>query len=117
MTDCLTITKNGVEQADQNQTFLFRITGTSGGAASNVSLTVAVTGNGSVTVQDIPVGTYTVSEITDWSWRYGPAQNDQSITVTKGGANTVTFTNQKKNTAWLGGEASADNRFQAVSEP
>ena len=29
-------------------------------------------GNGKTTVTDLPVGSYTVTEKTDWSWRYTP---------------------------------------------
>ncbi|MDO4331674.1 MAG: InlB B-repeat-containing protein [Eubacteriales bacterium] len=114
----LTIYKEGAADADQNQTFLFSVIGAGRGLASGINLTVSITGNGSVTVTDLPVGRYAVAEITDWSWRYlCDGADSQSVIVTEDGANSVTFKNIGKNTTWLGGEASKDNRFRAAAAP
>lgn len=116
----LEITKTGVAPEDGNQTFLFQITGRNrDDLTSNINLTVSITGNGSVTVTDLPVGSYTVTEISGWSWRYecGATPNPQIVTVKENENNTVTFTNESKNTTWLGGEGSKSNRFASVTEP
>lgn len=61
----LMIKKTGTQAIDVNQTFLFRIQG------EGVDLTVAVHGDGYAVVDGLKVGgTYTVTEITRWSWRY-----------------------------------------------
>ena len=51
-----------------NESFLYHITGTTLGGVE-VYLTVSVQGGESTTIV-IPPGDYTVTEISDWSWRY-----------------------------------------------
>jgi len=110
VTATLKITKSGVEEADRNQSFLFKIKGNSG-----VALTVSITGNGSVTVTDLPRGEYTVTEITEWSWRYD-AKGDKSKPITlTGDSGELTFENKRNNKKWLGGETQKDNRFEKLS--
>lgn len=97
----LTITKSGAEDIDENQSFIFTVTGPDGFNAK-----VVIQGNGSVTIKGLKVGTYTVTEDTDWSWRYTPqGGNSQEITLSATEPNTVTFTNKRSNGKWLGGDA------------
>lgn len=97
----LTITKSGAEDIDENQSFIFTVTGPDGFNAK-----VVIQGNGSVTIKGLKVGTYTVTEDTDWSWRYTPQGGDsQKITLSATEPNTVTFTNKRSNGKWLGGDA------------
>lgn len=97
----LTITKSGAEDIDENQSFIFTVTG-----PNNFSAKVVIQGNNSVTIKGLKVGTYTVTEDTDWSWRYTPQGGDsQKITLSSATkANTVTFTNKRSNGKWLGGD-------------
>lgn len=98
----LTITKTGAEDIDENQSFIFTVTGPDGFNAK-----VVIQGNGSVTIKGLKVGTYTVTEDTRWSWRYTPQGGDsQKIALSSATkANTVTFTNKRSNGKWLGGDA------------
>lgn len=96
----LTITKSGVEDIDENQSFIFTVTGSDGFNAK-----VVIQGNGSVTIKGLKVGTYTVTEDTDWSWRYAPQNRTQSITLNPAVTNTVTFVNTRSKGKWLGGDA------------
>lgn len=104
------ISKTGVENEDAAATFLFRIKGVAGTATQNIDLTVAVTGNGTVTVNLLPIGKYTVTELTDWSWKYNTV-SDQTVEVEEGQVKNVTFENSSKDLTWLGGESSVDNKF------
>ncbi len=113
----LVIEKQGVDTKDQNQSFLFYVDGKKGTVTENVHLTVSVTGNGSVTVKNLPVGTYMVAEQEEWSWRYTPEEGEKDVSVSKDTENAVTFKNTKKMKAWLGGEAHAENNFQGIYEP
>lgn len=61
----LTITTNC---ADYNQSFIFDVSAT-GTALGDIHLTVVLVGNDSQTIKDLPVGDYTVTEQTEWSWR------------------------------------------------
>lgn len=96
---------------------MFRVKGTDGTATADVDITVSIKGSDSVTVKDLPVGDYTVSELTEWSWRY---QNDGSaaldVTVVAGKDNTAAFSNTPNSKQWLGGETEKDNRFNPYSE-
>lgn len=100
-----------------SDSFLFRVKGTDGTATADVDITVSIKGSDSVTVKDLPVGDYTVSELTEWSWRY---QNDGSaaldVTVVAGKDNTAAFSNTPNSKKWLGGETEKDNRFNPYSE-
>lgn len=96
----LTITKSGAEDIDENQSFIFTVTG-----PNNFSAKVAIQGNGSVTIKGLKIGEYTVTEDTGWSWRYTPQGNEKKITLSATEPNTVTFTNKRSKGKWLGGDA------------
>lgn len=103
----LTITKRGCNiTMDENQSFIFDVTG--GAIAQNMKVTVQ--GNGTATIVGLPVGTYTVTEDGNWSWRYkadGPGE------VTLDAANhtgTVIITNERTDPDyWLSGDSYAVN--------
>lgn len=42
-------------------------------------MTVVIVGNDSITIEKLPIGDYTVTEVTQWSWRYS-IENIQSVT-------------------------------------
>lgn len=100
----LTITKSGAKDIDENQSFIFTVTG-----PNNFSAKVVIQGNSSVTIKGLKVGTYTVTEDTDWSWRYTPQNRTQSITLNPAVTNTVTFVNTRSKGKWLGGDAYEHN--------
>ncbi len=100
----LTITKDG-DEVNENDTFLFKVTG------NGIDMTVSIKGTGSTVIEFIPNGTYTVEEVSKWSWKYN-AVSSQTVTVNASG--TVTFTNTKDTTnRWLSGESSINNKFSA----
>lgn len=105
----LTITKHGCQDIDENQSFIFDVTG------PDFSKRVVINGNDSVTIKGLKVGEYTVTEVTDWSWRYKPENNvsAQKIELKPRGVgeNKVTFTNARTKDKWLGGDAYEQNKF------
>ena len=114
----LKILKNVEQAVDNNQTFLFRITG------DGVDLTVSVHGSGSVTVSGLKPGKdYTVTEITDWAWRYGfesvstelehtNVSNGVKVTLkTAQSDNQITFNNTRVKNQWLDGNSYIVNNF------
>ena len=106
----LTVQKSGWDAADENQTFLFRIKGT-GENTKDIDMTVTVHGNGKTTVTNLPVGSYTVTEKTDWSWRYSPGdESTQSIFLTSDGL-VLTFENIRTEEKWLDGDSYQVNHF------
>lgn len=108
----LTITKQGAIPVDENQSFVFTVTG-----PNSYSERVVIYGNGSVTIKNLKPGTYTVTE-EGWSWRYtGSGSIGADISARTPG--NVTFTNVRQTEEshstdgwkWLGGDAYKLNSF------
>ena len=97
----LTIKQVG-EIADVNQTFIYVVTG---GDLPESGIKVAVKGNSSVTIKNLKIGSYTVTEGTNWNWRCGTTGGSQSITLQGAQTNEVSFTNTVSNSKWLSGNA------------
>ena len=104
----LTITKQGWNTIDENQSFIFTVTG-----PNDFSAKVVIQGNGSVTIRGLKIGEYTVTEDTGWSWRYTPQNCTQSITLNPAETNAVTFVNTRSKHKWLGGDAYKPNKLKA----
>lgn len=105
----LTVQKSGAQPVDEYATFVFRVQGTEP-HTSGVDITITVHGNGQTTVTDLPLGRYTVTEQTDWSWRYCPDQAAQSVMLTAAGGR-LTFRNDRAQTCWLDGSHYRVNVF------
>lgn len=118
----LTISKTGHSNIDENQSFLFRVEG------EGVNLVVTVHGNGFTKIDGLKVGNrYTVTELTEWSWRYdfsewvfvsddttGANGTENAAAVTLGtDGNKITFTNTRDENKWLDGDTWADNGFKS----
>lgn len=93
--------------------FLFRIKGN--GKVSFIDVTVKITGKNSVTISNLPVGEYTITELTDWSWKYEQTDvhpTDGIVNAQQTTTNSVTFIDQYIDpTYWLHDESSKDNVF------
>lgn len=108
----LTISVNNTSSLDENQSYLFRIKGVEGTDTEKVDLTVTVIGDSSVTISKLPTGKYTVTEFTDWSWRYENDSFNREIELEYNeGSNTITFDNIRSQTKWLDGNAVSINDF------
>ena len=64
---------------------------------------VTIEGNGTQTIVELPVGTYTIAEDTGWSWRYTPSYSDDVALSATAPEGTITCTNTSKNNKWLNG--------------
>ena len=113
----LTIQKQGCEDIDENQTFLFHVKGSPADPnTKDIDLTVTVHGNGQTTVTDLPVGNYTVTEETEWSWRYTPdGVADRTFKAAIGGTNLV-YQNSRTQTQWLDGDNYSVNHFDSKKQ-
>ena len=127
----LTIKKTGAADIDVNQSFLFTVTGKDADG-KDISLTVTVHGNGSTIIDGLVVGNeYTITEKTDWSWRYRFSKwehrvNADDATTTTGSTNgaatklgengTITFTNERKEVKWLDGDSWCNNIFKILEK-
>lgn len=107
----LAITKSGVSSNDlSDHNFLFRIKGKDNNN-KHIDLIISIEGNGTEDVLNVPIGDYTVTELTEWSWDYTATNASQNIAVAEGKKSDLTFDNTDQNPNWLYGEASLDNLF------
>lgn len=113
----LTLEKQGWQEIDENQTFLFHVKGSPADPnTKDVDLTVTIHGNGKTTVTDLPVGDYIITEETEWSWRYTPdGVADRTFKAAIGGTNLV-YQNSRTQTQWLDGDNYSVNHFDSKNQ-
>ena len=100
-TASLTITmQSRSEETDENQSFLFDVTGPDG-----YSKRVVINGSSSVTIKGLIAGEYSIKEVTGWSCRYRPAGSPKKITLQPAQSGTVDFSSTPKEQVWLSGDA------------
>ena len=124
----LTIVKNVEGEADCDRAFIFEITAKDQETGYSYTNRVIIVGNGQVTLNQLQTGyTYTVTELTGWSYEYDvksvvASDKLQNVIVSKVGGvlsgavsfyfvedGTVTFGNKKNDTNWLRDEAYVSN--------
>lgn len=64
---------------------------------------VTVWGNGTETLVELPIGTYTISENTGWSWRYSANNGGSAALTAQNPTGRITCVNTKNNNQWLNG--------------
>lgn len=108
----LTITNDitGELPAGENQTFIFHISG------NGVEMDVTISREGSVTVYDLPLGEYTVAEISEWSWRYNSGSTSQTTEISTSIPDpSVIFTHSYRENKWLNFFTYKLNQFKVFS--
>ena len=66
---------------------------------------VTICGNGTKTLYELPVGTYTIQEDTGWSWRFTPTysgNNEVKLSPTQN-EGSITCTNKQAKDKWING--------------
>ena len=108
----LTIEKEIGAAEDHAQSFIFKVTSDNESfKAMRVVITIPAGETvGTVTLTNLPLGDYTVTE-ESWSWRYGSGKSG-SATVDADGE-TVTIKNANPFTKWLSGEDAKPNLFKS----
>ena len=64
---------------------------------------VTIWGNGTETLYELPVGTYTIKENTGWSWRFTPAYSAAAKLSAAQEEGEITCTNKLDHDKWLNG--------------
>lgn len=64
---------------------------------------VTAWGNGTETLVELPIGTYTISENTGWSWRYSANNGGSAALTAQNPTGSIACTNTKNNNQWLNG--------------
>ena len=110
----------GSQLQDSDQSFIFKVSypGIKVGEVTilpSAEYNVLIVGAGSRTIVGLPVGSYTVSEDTNWSWRYtlDESTDNTAVLSAKNSTATVTMTNELNNEFWLSDEAVATNVFDS----
>ena len=76
---------------------------------------VTVWGNGSETIYELPVGTYTIQEDTGWSWRYTADNGGSAALTAQNPTGSITCINKKNNNQWLNGFSDVEKNIFGVS--
>ena len=64
---------------------------------------VTIVGNGSKTICELPVGTYTIEEDTSWSWRHNPTYGNAVVLSSTNANGTINCKNTQDKPYWLNG--------------
>ena len=115
----LTIVKSGCSDLDYHaanntgnaeyQSFIFEVNGDEDNNVQIAPIKVTVQGNGEVKIVGLPTGTYTVTEDSNWSWRY-KANGAGNVTLNAVDHDAeVTITNTREVPKWLSGDNYAVN--------
>ena len=64
---------------------------------------VTIVGNGSETLYELPVGSYTIKEDTGWSWRYTATIDSGAVLTASAPDGAINCTNTKTTDYWLNG--------------
>ncbi|MBR5459517.1 MAG: InlB B-repeat-containing protein, partial [Clostridia bacterium] len=108
----LTVIKSDWDPFDTEQAFIFTLKGVENTTTEKIDLTFTITGNSQCIIAALPVGEYTVTEHTGWSWRYTPDKSVKTVTVgVDEDENMVVFANSRTRTKWLDGNSVANNVF------
>ena len=107
----LTVNKSVAKTYSNNDSFIFNVVG-KGNVPYNAQ--VVITGNGRATLTGLPVGDYTVTEDTGWSWRYTCDNSSASTTLSASKDNDrLTITNKLTENNWLGNETFVINKCES----
>lgn len=105
----LTINKEVAKLYGANDSFIFNVVGD-----GNFEAKVVINGAGSATLTGLPVGNYTVTEDTGWSWRYTCDSSTKSTVLSSANANdSVTITNKLDGNKYLGDETYVINKCKS----
>lgn len=103
----LTITKKG---GDSNEPYVFDIY-----KDDDKYSEVTVKGNGTETLFELPVGTYTIKEDTGWSWRYSANNGGSAALTAQNPTGSITCTNEKNKNQWLNGFSDVVKNISGVN--
>ena len=107
----LTINKEVAKLYGANDSFIFNVVGDGN---IKYEAKVVINGAGYATLTGLPVGNYTVTEDTGWSWRYTCDNSSASTTLSASKDNDrLTITNKLTENNWLGNETFVINKCES----
>ena len=109
----LTVNKEVAKLYGANDSFIFNVVG-EGNFDGKFEAKVVINGAGSATLTGLPVGNYTVTEDTGWSWRYTCDSSTMSTDLSSNNAKgSVTITNKLNDNKSLGDETYVINKCES----
>lgn len=101
LTGLTIVRENAANEGEGNQTFVYKVTNVTDPEHPSEPIFVTITGNGSVSITELPEGDYTVEQVKDWSWRF----DDDAQTKHVGADKTTVYTFDKPaaDPYWLNG--------------
>lgn len=73
---------------------------------------ITITGNNSITIEELPVGTYSVTEDIGAAWRYDTPKISDPVALKKETpTGKITVTNSKSNNKWLNAHSQEVNTY------
>lgn len=107
----LTVNKEVAKLYGANDSFIFNVVGDGN---IKYEAKVVINGAGSATLTGLPVGNYTVTEDTGWSWRYTCDGSTKSTDLSSANPNdSVTITNKLGDNKYLGDETFVINKCES----
>lgn len=107
----LTVNKSVAKLYGANDSFIFNVVGDGN---IKYEAKVVINGAGFATLTGLPVGNYTVTEDTGWSWRYTCDGSTKSTDLSSANANdSVTITNKLDGNKYLGDETYVINKCKS----
>lgn len=118
----LVITIDGTEEMDDGQAYIITVKNSDGSLVLPIAVRDSISDDEptTVTVKDLPVGTYTVSNDDNWSWSYdvginGTGASSARVELTAEASNhgnSADFnTSRPAIRRWLGGDAYCSNKY------
>ncbi|MBQ0098805.1 MAG: InlB B-repeat-containing protein [Oscillospiraceae bacterium] len=103
------------DEVNDDDTFIYHIVGKATFTEETVDMFVTLHGDDVTTVTDVPLGEYTITEQTGWTWRY----DTDGKTVTKNvisdaSKNVFDFSGEKTITTWISDVVTKLNEFIKV---
>ncbi len=103
------------DEVDSDDTFIYHVVGKATFTGETVDMFVTLHGSNVTTVADVPLGEYTVTEQTGWTWRYATdgAKVVKNV-VSDASKNVFDFSGEKTITTWVSDVATKLNNFLKV---
>ncbi len=98
------------ENAEQGQVFVYEIRNVKTGEIYYVT----IVGNEQVTIKNLPMGEYSVTQQNDWSWRHNDSA--QNVNHQNADGTTVTFSEGSVKEQWLNGNSELEKNKWRESE-
>ena len=64
-----------------------------------------------VLLKDVPIGDYSITELTGWSWEFATATSQKEVVVKEGELTEVNFESTNAPSNWLSDETVVENHF------